>query len=76
MVPLVVPRSRLATVHQEALAGRGASDAIRAWSNRGTGNDVIIGVIDIDCEVQHGFDEQDAAALERIARRIVDACDW
>ncbi|WFD35772.1 L-methionine (R)-S-oxide reductase [Malassezia cuniculi] len=55
---------------------RGPAEAVRAWGGRGSGDDVIIGVIDIDCEAQAGFDEQDAEALERIARRIVDACDW
>lgn len=76
VVPLVVPRARLSQAHREALAGQGPPEAVRAWSGRGSDDDVIIGVIDIDCVAQGGFDEQDATALQRIARLIVDACDW
>lgn len=38
--------------------------------------DQVIGVIDIDCEVTHGFDEVDRQHLESLAQVLADACDW
>ena len=35
-----------------------------------------LGVLDLDCLALGGFDERDRAGLERIARLVVDACDW
>lgn len=49
---------------------------MRAWGGRGSADGVIIGVLDIDCVATDGFGAEDVAALERIARRIIDACDW
>lgn len=76
VVPLVVPRRAWSAAHQAALRGEGPEEAVRAWGGRGDGEEVIIGVIDIDCEAQNGFDEEDVDALERVARQIVEACDW
>jgi len=65
-VPLVIARDRLS-----------AFDASRPeWAGRGEGQDVIIGVLDIDCEQLEGFDDEDRKGLEGIARLLVDACDW
>jgi L-methionine (R)-S-oxide reductase len=65
-VPLVIARGRLS-----------AFDASRPeWAGRGDGQDVIIGVLDIDCEQLEGFDDEDRKGLEGIARLLVDACDW
>ncbi|KNE63457.1 hypothetical protein AMAG_08582 [Allomyces macrogynus ATCC 38327] len=36
----------------------------------------VIGVFDLDCEASHGFDHDDARGLEKIARLVLDACDW
>ena len=35
-----------------------------------------IGVLDLDCLALAGFDERDQMGLERIARLVVNACDW
>ncbi|PIL36044.1 hypothetical protein GSI_01704 [Ganoderma sinense ZZ0214-1] len=35
-----------------------------------------LGVFDLDCLALAGFDERDKFGLERIARLVVDACDW
>ncbi|KAG0028335.1 hypothetical protein BGZ81_004819 [Podila clonocystis] len=36
----------------------------------------VIGVIDLDCEVVEGFDEVDQAGLEKVAKILVQACNW
>ncbi|KAI8353863.1 GAF domain-like protein [Mortierella sp. GBAus27b] len=36
----------------------------------------VIGVLDLDCEVTEGFDEDDKAGLEVVSKILVDACDW
>lgn len=76
VVPLVVPRAQFSGRTLEALHGSGTPELVRAWSGRGDGDDVIIGVLDLDCVAPNGFDDTDARALERIVRRIRDACDW
>jgi len=35
-----------------------------------------VGVLDLDCLVTAGFDEEDQLGLEKIAVLIVKACDW
>ncbi|KAI0780246.1 GAF domain nucleotide-binding protein [Fomes fomentarius] len=35
-----------------------------------------IGVLDLDSLALEGFDERDRVGLERIAKLVVDACDW
>lgn len=41
------------------------------------GNDqVALGVLDLDCLVSSGFDEQDKLGLEAIVDLIVRGCDW
>lgn len=35
-----------------------------------------VGVLDLDCLVLGGFDEEDKVGLERIAQLVVAACDW
>ncbi|KAI0026763.1 GAF domain-like protein, partial [Vararia minispora EC-137] len=37
---------------------------------------LCVGVLDLDCLCAGAFDDVDRDALERIARLIVDACDW
>ena len=41
------------------------------------GNDqVVLGVLDLDCLALGGFDEQDRVELEAIVDLIVKGCDW
>jgi len=43
----------------------------------GSGSDqVVLGVLDLDCLVVSGFDEQDKLGLEAITDLIVKKCDW
>ncbi|CBQ71324.1 conserved hypothetical protein [Sporisorium reilianum SRZ2] len=82
VVPLVVARKRLATVHQEALeqqsprSGEPTEQTDKSWSGRGSDEDVIIGVLDIDCESLDGFDEEDEVRLQKIANLIVERSAW
>ncbi|KAK6329720.1 hypothetical protein TWF696_003586 [Orbilia brochopaga] len=36
----------------------------------------VVGVIDIDCEEQKGFTDEDRVALEKIAALLAKGCDW
>lgn len=36
----------------------------------------VVGVIDIDCAENGGFDEHDREGLEKLAKLLADACDW
>ncbi|KAI0645881.1 GAF domain nucleotide-binding protein [Trametes meyenii] len=40
------------------------------------GEQRAIGVLDLDCLALSAFDERDQAGLEKIAKLVVDACDW
>lgn len=40
------------------------------------GDDVVLGVLDLDCLALEGFDEEDRKGLEKIAELVVRACDW
>jgi L-methionine (R)-S-oxide reductase len=46
------------------------------WQGRGEEDEIIIGVLDIDCEEEEGFDKDDEEGLTAIAKLIADACDW
>ncbi|SOV09529.1 related to methionine-R-sulfoxide reductase [Ustilago sp. UG-2017a] len=83
VVPLVIKRERLARVHQEALeqqspraGGNAAEVEDKSWAGRGDDDEVIIGVLDIDCESLSGFDEEDEKRLQEIAQLIVDRSAW
>ncbi|KAI0320458.1 GAF domain-like protein, partial [Amylostereum chailletii] len=43
---------------------------------RADASDVVLGVLDLDCLALGGFDEDDRVGLEKIARLVVDACDY
>ena len=43
---------------------------------RTQGREVTLGVFDLDCLAQGGFDDDDKTGLEKIAQLVVDACDW
>ncbi|KAI5369662.1 Putative Free Met sulfoxide reductase, GAF domain, GAF-like domain superfamily [Septoria linicola] len=36
----------------------------------------VVAIIDIDCAVVNGFDEEDKVKLEQLAQLLADACDW
>lgn len=36
----------------------------------------VVGIIDVDCKLECGFDEVDREYLERLARLLGMACDW
>ncbi|KAL9535950.1 Free methionine-R-sulfoxide reductase [Sphaerulina musiva] len=36
----------------------------------------VVAIIDIDCAVENGFDEEDQAKLEELAQLLASACDW
>lgn len=36
----------------------------------------VVAIIDIDCAVENGFDEEDQASLEQLAEILAEACDW
>ncbi|KAH9963888.1 GAF domain-like protein [Russula dissimulans] len=38
--------------------------------------EVSLGVFDLDCLASGGFDDDDKAGLEKIAKLVVDSCDW
>ncbi|KAJ9475899.1 Free methionine-R-sulfoxide reductase [Pseudozyma hubeiensis] len=82
VVPLVIKRERLNRVHQKALEeqsprdGKAGQGDDRSWAGRGDGEEVIVGVLDIDCESLDGFDAEDEKRLQRIADLIVERSAW
>lgn len=84
VVPLVIKRERLAKVHQEALERQsprgggkeGEEGGDRSWAGRGDGEEVIVGVLDIDNVGLDGFDEEDERRLKEIADLIVERSAW
>ena len=36
----------------------------------------ILGVLDLDCLAPNGFDDEDRVGLEKIAKFIVNSCNW
>ncbi|KAG2031455.1 GAF domain-like protein [Suillus americanus] len=40
------------------------------------GEDIVLGVLDLDCLAIEGFDADDQVGLERIAALIIRSCDW
>ncbi|KAG1736027.1 hypothetical protein EDB19DRAFT_1723253 [Suillus lakei] len=40
------------------------------------GEDIVLGVLDLDCLAIGGFDVDDQVGLERIAALIIRSCDW
>jgi len=37
---------------------------------------IILGVLDLDCRAESGFDDDDKVGLERLTSLMVKACDW
>lgn len=70
-MPIVVSRESLNQAYQTDLVS-GTVD----WQGRGDQDEVIIGVLDIDCEALEGFDEEDRRGLEQIAGLLASHCDW
>lgn len=88
VVPLVINRQRLPKIHQQALNAQSPQAAAaqnniqsldaqdRSWAERGNADDIIIGVLDIDCESPNAFDHQDDERLFKIANLIVERSAW
>lgn len=83
VVPLVITRDRLAKVHQEALEEQSprkgekeVEGEDKSWAGRGDDDEVIIGVLDIDCESLNGFNAEDEKRLQEIAQLIVERSAW
>ncbi|KAF8971093.1 GAF domain-like protein [Flammula alnicola] len=36
----------------------------------------VLGVLDLDCLAANGFDDEDRVGLEKIAKTVVNACNW
>ncbi|KAK4896098.1 hypothetical protein LTR27_005955 [Elasticomyces elasticus] len=36
----------------------------------------VVAIIDVDCAVKQGFDEEDQQYLEKLAQLLAGACDW
>lgn len=75
VVPIVVKRSAVNSLQSLARETDDSQYPIE-WQGRGDGEDVIIGVLDIDCEAEEGFDDADVRGLEHIAVIIARSCDW
>ncbi|KZT10898.1 GAF domain-like protein [Laetiporus sulphureus 93-53] len=41
-----------------------------------SGEQTVVGVLDLDCLAPGGFSEEDEHGLTRIARLVANACDW
>ncbi|UZJ53942.1 hypothetical protein CBS101457_003262 [Exobasidium rhododendri] len=77
VVPIIVARNKVKSfVDAERLAKESGSSLDREWQGRGEQENIIIGVLDIDCEAVEGFDEEDVRGLEAIVRLVSEACDW
>lgn len=74
-------------VTTEDSKGSQEQDELIAWSGRlaegktptdaAVGDEgVIVGVLDIDCVDEEGFDEADQEGLEECVRIIVRSCAW
>lgn len=59
-----------------ACDGETKSEIVCPLIFRNEGDQVILGVLDLDCLVLGGFDEEDKLGLEAIADLIVKSCDW
>lgn len=74
-MPIVVKRSGVKGLQSLATESDDSQYPVE-WQGRGDGEDVIIGVLDIDCEAEEGFDDADVKGLEHIAAIIARSCDW
>ncbi|KAH9946951.1 GAF domain-like protein [Amylocystis lapponica] len=59
-----------------ACDGETKSEVVCPLILRADGEQVAVGVLDLDCLVLGGFDEEDRIGLEKIAELVVGACDW
>lgn len=73
VIPIVVSREKVASFLQAQKSEKGLGTE---WQGRGEQSDIIIGVLDIDCEAEEGFDEEDVKGLEHIVKQIANSCDW
>ena len=59
-----------------ACDGHTKSEIVCPLILRSSGKEVGLGVFDLDCLAQGGFDDDDKTGLEKIVQAVVDACDW
>lgn len=84
VIPLVIARSRLPEIHQQPLnqqSPKGIAEFTpqgddRSWAGRGGDENVIVGVLDIDCESLDGFDAEDEQRLNKIVQLILERSAW
>ena len=76
VVPIVISRKKLSAKCQDALCGIGPPELIRAWAGRSDQEEIIVGVLDIDCTQPNGFDQEDIKALQNLLHTVTLACDW
>ncbi|CAO1627702.1 unnamed protein product [Jaminaea pallidilutea] len=74
VIPIVVPLDRLSR-RDAVLLAREGGQAVE-WSGRGNNDDIIVGLLDIDCVEEDGFDETDQEELEGCVKVIAESCDW
>jgi L-methionine (R)-S-oxide reductase len=77
VVPIVVSRSKVKSFSEAEKRSKATNEPIGPeWQGRGEEENIIVGVLDIDCEAVEGFDDEDIKGLEGIAKLISQACDW
>ena len=73
---LVVPQVELYPGHI-ACDGETKSEMVVPLTLQKENNvEQVLGVLDLDCLAISGFNEDDKAGVENVARLIVNACDW
>ena len=59
-----------------ACDGETKSEIVCPLVSRVGGDEIVLGVLDLDCLALAGFDQEDKFGLEKIVALIVAACDW
>jgi len=59
-----------------ACDGETKSEIVCPLIFRQGGEEIVLGVLDLDCLALEGFNGEDQLGLERIAELVVRACDW
>ncbi|KAG8844796.1 hypothetical protein FRB96_002824 [Tulasnella sp. 330] len=59
-----------------ACDGETKSELVVPMVLQSNGERKVLGVMDLDCLALRGFDENDKMGLEKIAKLLIDGCDW
>ena len=59
-----------------ACDGETKSELVCPLILRQDGVETILGVFDLDCLAEGGFDTEDQVGLEKVVQLIINACDW